>query len=73
MKTYIAFDLFTKNEHGGHQIAARGPVVAIEVYREEDVRRAHGILRNALKMLDEGHAIYPTSVVHDEIRRLMVT
>lgn len=38
-----------------------------------DTRRAHGILRNVLKMLDEGHAIYPTSVVHDEIKRLMVT
>lgn len=38
-----------------------------------DTRRAHGILRNVLKMLDEGLAIHPTSPVHDEIRRLMVT
>jgi hypothetical protein len=70
MKKYIAFGLYQKNEQGAYQEAME-PGEAKEVYREQDVRRAHGILRNVLKMLDEGRTINPTSIVHDEIKRLM--
>jgi hypothetical protein len=37
MEKLIAFDLFTKNAHGGHTLVDRGPVIGIEVYRAHQV------------------------------------
>lgn len=70
MEKYIAFGLYRKNEHGGHTEISK-PREGEHVYLAADVQRAHGILRNVLKMLDEGLAIHPSSIVHDEIRLLM--